>query len=364
MRLLKTSGAYLVTAISLLATKGVNADPGPRFPPNAVWNQDISAAPLNPNSSDIITHATTHGDWGTNFFLDFPFYVLHATDSTPTDVVADIGSYSGDCDPVGFNFPLPAGGGTSGTGPAAGLSSPPSYSCVGDCYLLVVKDNTLYESWQSTVFSGELKSACALAWDLGKVYPHRQRGEQCGSTVVSGTPIAPLLFNADDMYIVQQAAGADLGHAMRFLFGASSQSTYVHPASSGGSGGDTSADAIPMGARLRLRADYPVDTFVAGNVADGGDLATSSAKILLKTLQKYGMILTDNGSLPLTAESDYFTTHKWTEFGMDPSQDGYHLLKGVLVSDFEVVYTGDPITVTHDCSLIPSDFLFIDNYDF
>ncbi len=45
------------------------------------------------------------------------------------------------------------------------------------------------------------------------------------------------------------------------------------------------------------------------------------------------------------------------------------LLHGIAVTDFEVVYTGDPITLTYDCDsngnhITPADFIFIDGYDF
>ena len=346
----------LVAGTSLVA----NADPVPRFPASAVWNQDVSAAPLNPNSANMITHAQTHGAWGINFNIDFPFYILHATGTTPTDPVAGVGGYPDpDCDAPGFAFPLPAGGGRSGTGPT------PSYTCSGDCYLLVVSGSKLYESTASNVTASTLQSACALTWDLSKAYPRQGRGEQCISTVQSGTPIAPLLFNADDMFAAVNATNGDIGHAIRFLLTDNKQGAYVHPATDGGLGGDTSADAMPMGSRLRLRADFPVETFIAGNLASSTPEANLAARVLLRTLMKYGMILSDAGSIPLTAESDYFTTHKWIETGMDPAtQNGYTLLKNVTVNDFVVVNTGEPITATHDCVRIGADFIFIDGYEY
>ncbi len=118
---------------------------------------------------------------------------------------------------------------------------------------------------------------------------------------------------------------------------------YVHPANHGTTGtaehgaSDTDPNAVPYGSRLRLKANYPVASFVAGNVSDGGAAATAAARVLLRTLQKYGMVLADGGSVPLTAESDYYTTHKWSEFGMDPvNQSGGQVLYGLQVTDFEV----------------------------
>jgi len=356
--------SVLTCVLFTLGLSAASADPIPRFPPDSVWNQDVSTAPLNTNSTNMISH-TALDAWGQHFYIDFPFYVLHATAGTQTDpVVAKVSYPQPDCDAPGFAFPLPAGGGMSGTGPPFGGGTAPSYACSGDCYLLVVSGTTLYESFTSNVSAGTLQSGCALTWDLSKVYPHQGRGEQCVSTVQSGTPIAPLLFNADEMYAAAQITHGDLGHAIRFLLNNAKQGVYVHPGSDG-YGSDSSVDAIPMGSRLRLRADFPVDTFIAGNLASSGPQASVSAQVLLRTLQKYGMILVDNGSVPLTAESDYYTTHKWAESGMDPvTQGGIALLETVQITDFEVVYTGEPITTTFNCARVADDFVFIDGYDY
>lgn len=342
------------------------ADPLPRFPAGSVWNQDVSGATLHPHSADMISHLDALGGWGDAFNIDFPFYVLHADGGSPTGTVVSHGGYVlPDCDPLGFAFPLPAGGGMSGTGPPFGGAAMPSYTCTGDCYLLVVSGNTLYESLFSNVSGSNLESYCALRWDLTKVYPHWGRGEQCVSTSGSGTPIAPLLFNADEMYTALQQQSGNLGHAIRIMLNDIKQGAYVHPASSSTIGNDNNLYAVPSGSRLRLRADFPVDTFVAGNFADGGAAANLAARVMLRTLQKYGMVLSDSGSVPLSAESDYYTTHKWSEFGMDPATEGGTiLLKGVRVTDFQVVYTGEPIAYTVNCVRTPDDFLFIDGYDF
>src|SRR5882724_6069995 len=78
--------------------------------PNAVWNEDVSSAPLRANSAAMMTHieslSTGTGKWGDtrsiDFQIDFSMYVLHATGSTPTySIVAfpDVGSYySPDCE--------------------------------------------------------------------------------------------------------------------------------------------------------------------------------------------------------------------------------------------------------------------------
>ena len=380
----------LVALIIALACLSATAASLPEFPPNAVWNRDVSHAALNPNSTAMLNHLQALGGWGTgatHFQIDFSFYVLHADNGIATTPVVPLGGadsyYYPDCGdfhtplqaPKPLPIPLSTGGGIEGTGPPYGASQP-SYTCDDnnqDCHMLIVQGNTLFESGNTNVTGGQVESECALAWNLAKVYPSQGRGEQCTSTDAAGFPVAPLLFNADEMYTAEQTPNGDLGHAIRFILKNSrmKKGAYVHPANHGTSGtaehgaSDSDANAVPYGSRLRLKATFPVSTFSAGNHADGGSAADAAAQVLLRTMQKYGIVLADGGSVPLTAESDYYTTHKWSEFGMDPiTQTGGQLLYGVQVTDFEVVYTGAPITLTYDCVPTPPDFIFIDGYDY
>ena len=366
----------------------------PRFPPSAVWNQDVSALPLkHPNSDNMINHLAALGGWGTGataFKIDFSFHVLHANAGAPTTAVTPYPDasnyYYPDCGdfnvpgsgPVPLPIPLPPGGGIEDPYPPPPA---PTYTCDNannDCHLLIVQGNTLFESFQTNVTGSGVEAACALTWDLSKVYPPQGRGDQCTSADAAGFPIAPLLFNADEVYAAEQATNGDLGHAIRFILKNSRmmKGAFVHPASHGTSGtgehgaSDTSPDAVPYGSRLRLKAGFDVANFTAGNHGDGGTAADSAARVILRTLQKYGMVLSDGGNVPLTAESDWYTTHKWSEFGMDPdTQTGSQLLYGIAVTDFEVVHAGDPIALTYDCDsngnhMTPADFIFIDGYDF
>jgi hypothetical protein len=65
--------------------------------------------------------------------------------------------------------------------------------------------------------------------------------------------------------------------------------------------------------------------------------------------------------VPLSAEADDFTTHKWddADVGIDS-----HSLFGIRPTDFEVIEAGDPMQVTYDCVRTPEDFLFIDGFQY
>jgi hypothetical protein len=327
--------ALILSAFCLNAV----AVPLPTFPPGAVWNQDVSPASLkHPQSDQMIDWLQAHGGWGTgatHFQIDFSMSVLHADASAPT--VQMIGYpyddyYSPDCDEPGtVPFPLPQGGSIEGSD---------DYSCDNDgddCHLLVVQGNQLFESYHSNVTRNGLQSQCAVRWDLTRVYPPDGRGDQCTSVDAAGFPVAPLLFNADEVYAAIQSQG-DIGHAIRFILPNDEMKAreYVRPATHAGGPSNTDAYAIPYGSRFRLKADFDINGFSDNE----------GVRAMLRTLKKYGMLLADGGNLPLTAEVDTYTTHKWDEAAI--SMDS-HSFYGIQASDFEVVATDAPIDLTYDC---------------
>ena len=363
----------------LLACASAHAANLPHFTqPNAIWNWDVSSAPTRTNSTLMMQHleaiAVATGPagkyWGDNrgnvdFQIDFSFYVLHATNATPTKPVVawpDSSSYyNGECEDPGFAFPTPALGGIEGT-------VPPGYACDAsnnDCHLLVSNDtsHTLYEAYAvNSVDAAGVHTTCGLFWHLDRVYPKYQRGEHCTSADGAGFPIAPLLFNADEVWAAAQAHG-DIGHAIRWIIGNERmmQNAHVHPSSHGTSAtSDTNVNAVPYGSRLRLK----------GTFAGGKTVATFSSneavRAILRTLQKYGMFLSDGGGIPLTAEADDFNTHKWTD--ADVTIDS-HSLFGLRPTDFDVIDDGPPIANdgppnNGNCLLTPADFVFIDGFDY
>ena len=372
--------------------------PLPHFTqPNAIWNQDVSNAPLRGNSANMMIRLETiastrrgspcqnaganQGCWGgdggassnKNFQMDWGMYALHANLATPTaEVVAwpgvgvdpDDPYYSPDCDDPGLQtqFPVPIGGGIEGTGdPYQVPTVPPTYTCTpgDDCHLLVANDETkiLYESFSTVALDGSygpgLHTHCALRWDLTRVYPRYGRGEHCTSADGAGFPIAPLLFNADEVWAAAQVQG-DLGHAIRFILGNDRMmdDKYLHPASHGtkATSDPDLVNGVPYGSRLRLKSTFNVAAFSSNE----------GVRAILRTLQKYGMFLSDGGGIPLTAEADDFNDHKWdADLNMDT-----HSLFGIRPTDFEVIEAGEPMTVTYDCVRTPEDFVFIDGYDF
>ena len=307
---------------------GGTGDGGSRFPASSTLYQDVSGAPLDPSSPQIIAHLADAG-WGTGAMqIDFSFDVLHADSSVqPRAFTPAPGYYSPDCDQV--PVPVPAGGSAEGSS---------TYACDtsrNDCHLLVYQGRRLYELYQANIAGGlstgsPFTTICAVVWDLDRDYwqpgtPY-SRGDQCTSGDAAGLPIAPLLVTGAELQ-----AGV-IAHALRFILPnpRMASGVYVHPATHAGA---PSGDAFhpPYGARFRLRSSF-----------DLSRLPNAAARAVAVALQSYGMILADGGNVPLT---------------MDRSASAYlgpRDLAVLQVQDFEMVAAPSArIPLTDDCTRTP-----------
>jgi hypothetical protein len=307
-----------------LSPAAASAVRGGLFTQPTAWNKDVSGLGKSDESDEMLGWLADHGGFGTRRLrIEFSQKLLWATGSapfrhfTPTDDF-----FSPDCDHV--PFPVPAGG---------ALEDNDGYSCdtEGDCHLLVVHQPTqkLYEMWRADLSGGRFRGGCVAVWSLDGAYPGSGRGDQCTSADAAGLPIAGLLFTADEV------ARGSIDHAIRFVLPNERirRGVYVHPATHASNAPSGGRHAPPYGVRLRLRAGYPVSS-----------LPSSGARIIAEALQRYGMILADGGSTPITAADDRFTDHKWDEVGVEPSS-----LSDLDLSDMEVVDLGPTIDATGDC---------------
>jgi hypothetical protein len=307
------------------------------FPATAPFYQDVSAATLDSQSTSIIAGLAAKG-WGAGSFrIDFSIEVLKADASVSPRAFTPTGDfYDPDCDPA--PIPVPT------TGRLEGESN---YACVadGDCHLLVIQGSKLYEMWRANITGGTaagtpFNGGCLAVWDLTHDYWQPAtppalfaRGDQCTSADAGGFPITALLFSADEV------ASGSLKHAIRFILPNDriTKGAYVHPATHSGAGkGTPTTDTVPYGARFRLKSSF--------NLAG---LPTDGARTVARALQKYGMLLSDGGNIALTAQSDTYTTAKWS--GLLGSSD----LASIKVTDFEMVDGGVRIPLTLDCTRTP-----------
>ena len=295
----------------------------PAFEPASPWSQDISGAPVDPASGAVIAWLEATGGFGLGRMqIDFSLEVVEAGAETPFLAFQPTGDFfMPDCD---FEaVPVPPGGALEGES---------GYACEsdGDCHLIVWHRPTqrLFEMWRADLRGSEFRGGCLAVWELARPYGPSGRGAQCTSADAAGFPIAPLLFDADEV-----AAGR-IDHAIRFILPNARirNRTYVYPATHATGAASGGVDAPPYGARLRLRADYPV-----------ASLPTAGARVVARALQRHGMLLADGGSVALTARSDRFTASKWAGLL------GPHDLRAIRITDFEMVEAGARHGWSGDC---------------
>lgn len=308
---------------------GGSSSPGkcfakPLFSADMPWNKRVDSAPKDPQSDTIINALQTRG-WGFGRLqIDFSIDVLCAPKGTPLREFEKTDDfYEGDCDSEAV--PVPNGGHLEGES---------GYKCEGDgdCHLIVIAQDTnkLYEQWRANIDDSGYHGGCLAVWQLDRVYGDELRGDQCTSADAAGLPIAPLLFDADEV-----ASGA-IEHAVRFAIPNTHirNRSYVRPATHATGAASADEDGVPYGGRLRLRADYPLS-----------ELPNDGARVLARALQRYGMILADGGNIALMGQDDRGTQAKWE--GLLEPRD----LDKIKPSDFELVDAGERFTGTGDCVL-------------
>ena len=272
------------------------------FPSTDLWNTDITALPVDPNSANIINFigstVTLHPDFGSgqikNQTIGIPYQVVAGTQAK---VNVKLGLYADESDP--------------GPEPIAANALIEGYPKPGngDRHVLVLdKDGCwLYELFNANLKNGAWSADQASIWDMTIA---DQRPYTWTSADAAGLPVFVGLARYDEV-----AAGA-IHHALRFTV-PTSQRAFVLPATHWAST-NTSTSAPPMGTRLRLKASFDISGFPADD------------QVILTALKKYGMILADNGSAIFISGAP---DSRWNNTNLN-------LLKSITASSFEVVEQG------------------------
>lgn len=280
----------------------------PSLPNEAAWNQDVSQAPVAPDSAAIVAYIDSHGDdhlhpdFGSPRAYGIPYAVVGAGQRRLPVHYTAWGEES-DRGP----FPIP---------PRAPVEN--GQRSDGDRHVLVADRSScvLYE--MSRAFfkrrpRPHWNADAGARWDLRST---ALRTDAWTSADAAGLPIFPGLIRYDEV------AAGHVDHAIRVTFD-STRDAWVHPSSH--CSGDTSDPAAPpMGLRLRLKASYGL----AG--------LSGTAETIAVALKRYGLIVADNGS------NWYFggsSDRRWDDQNLDQ-------LKRIPGSAFEVVKSAAPV---HAC---------------
>ncbi|HZT94155.1 MAG TPA: hypothetical protein VE985_06750, partial [Gaiellaceae bacterium] len=181
-------------------------------------------------------------------------------------------------------------------------------NATGDRHAILVDRSAcrLYELYDLRHTSRGWTAGSGAVWNLRS---NHLRPAGWTSADAAGLPIFPGLARWDE------ASRGVIDHALRFT-APETRRAYVYPARHYASS-STDPSLPPMGLRVRLKASVNVASF------------PRQARVVLRALQRYGMILADNGS-------------PWYVSGApDPhwSNDALHTLGRLTGADFEVVDT-------------------------
>jgi hypothetical protein len=275
----------------------------PIFPADNAWNLDISSAPVDAYSTQIIASFATNtikADFGSGTWngapIGIPYTVVCGTQKkVPVVYRANgyDGNYGDESDAGPFPIPLNA--------PIEGNGS-------GDAHVIAVdKENgKLYELYNASVNGDHWEASSGAVFDLRS---NALRPDGWTSADAAGLPIFAGLVR------YEETEKGVIDHPIRFTLPSSKvKPAYIHPArhkvnSSGG------AYSLPFGARIRLKANFDISGFSPRN------------QTILKAMKKYGLILADIGSnLYISGAPD----ERW-------NNDELRQLGNVKGSDFEVV---------------------------
>jgi len=280
------------------------------FPADNAWNHDISNAPVDPNSDNLIASiglATgLHPDFGAGYYqhsiIGIPYVVVP---DSQMYVTIHLKAYKSESDKGPYPVPPDA--------PIEGMRDD-GRKFGGDRHVIVIDRDTnrLYEmgrAFPQPDISWNADVGAIFHVDSDIVRPTQKPGWT--SADAAGLPIFPGLVRYDEV-----AAGA-IVHALRFTV-AHSREAYVKPANHWASS-DQDANLPPMGMRVRLKASYTIPPGFSPEV-----------KVVLQALKTYGMMVAQNGS-------------NWYILGApDERWSNRHLddLKTVSSSNLEVVKMG------------------------
>jgi len=240
----------------------------PLFPPNNIWNYDISKLPVHYNSAHFIKsiglRGHLHADFGAGLYNGGPIGIPYIVVPGKQKLVPVHFDYAADESDPG-PYPIPTGAPIEG-----GIRSN------GDRHVIVVNSGTckLYEMFAAYPQSnGSWKAGSGAVWNLNS---NSLRPKYWTSADAAGLPILPGLVRYNEV-----AAGA-IKHALRFTVNRT-QRAFLWPALHYASS-DTDPNLPPMGLRLRLKANVDISSFSRQN------------RVILMALKHFGMIVADNGS--------------------------------------------------------------------
>jgi hypothetical protein len=267
-------GAGVTLAIVLAAAVAHGAEPTgpsiagcPVFPPDSIWNVRVDTLPVHPRSAPYVDAIgrtrTLHPDFGAGLWNGGPIGIPWAVVPAGQAPVAVAFDYADESDPAPYPIPAdpPIEGGAWSTGDRHILLVDPARCTLHELYAAYPEPDGSWRAGSGAIF------------DLAS---HALRPDGWTSADAAGLAILPGLVRYEEV------EAGEIRHAIRFTAPVT-QRAHVWPARHHASS-NTSPDVPPMGQRFRLKASFDVSAF------------PPRVRVILTALQRYGMILADNGS--------------------------------------------------------------------
>jgi hypothetical protein len=279
------------------------------FPPDNWWNQDITTAPVDPQSDTYVDFIgrtrTAHPDFGPPPY-GMPYLGVGGAETRRSVAFVEYGGESDEGFRGERGYPIPE---LAKSQPNVIEGGVPGGGGTGDRHLLIVDRDKwlLYElfaaRWNTS--SGRWEAGSGAVFDLSS---NARRPEGWTSADAAGLAILPGLVRYDE------TLRGPIRHALRVTVRRTNG--YVWPASH--RAGSTQG-ALPMGARLRLKASKTLSGYPA------------QVQNIFRAMQTHGLIVADNGSdLYVTGTMD----PRWNNDVLNPA------FRSLSMSDFEVVRLG------------------------
>jgi hypothetical protein len=268
----------------------------PLFPSDNVWHADVSRVPKHPRSAAFMQSmgigAALHADFGSGTWNGGPIGIPYAVVPPSQPKVPVRFDYAGESDPG--PYPIPPDAPVEGGAQAS-----------GDRHVLVVQAGTcrLYELFSARREGSGWQAGSGAVYDLRA---NRLRPAGWTSADAAGLPILAGLVRYEEV------AAGHVDHAIRVTVDRS-QASYLWPARH--QAGQAGANLPPMGLRLRLRPGVDLSGFPA------------QARVILRAMQTYGMIVADNGSSGFVGG---VPDPRW-------DNDALHQLGRITLADFDAV---------------------------
>jgi hypothetical protein len=237
------------------------------FPSNNVWNTPINNLPVDVHSAAwmaSMSSSTTllHPDFGPSGDPSAPYGIPYVVVAPGHPLVRLTFYYADESDsgPYPFGASTPIEGGQDAS---------------GDRHALMVNPKTcrLYELYDAEYSPTGSTAGSGAIWNLRS---NKLRPAGWTSADAGGLPILPGLLSYSEVL------SGKITHAIR-MTATTTGTAYLWPARHE-AGARSDPSLPPMGARFRLKVSFKISKY------------SKHAQVILRAMQRYGMILADNGS--------------------------------------------------------------------